>query len=49
MTFDGGGSSSSISAHTHSTAAGDGGSLDLTSTAIENTLSPLTTVIIFGD
>jgi len=37
------------SAHTHSNAASDGGSLDLTSTTIENTLNPLTTVIIFGD
>jgi len=40
---------STTSSHKHSNTAGDGGSLDLTDTAIETSLNPLTTVIIFGD
>lgn len=41
-------SASTTSAHKHSNTAGDGGSLDLTDTAIETNLTPLTTAIIFG-
>jgi len=49
LTFDGGGSSTQVTAHTHSNLSGDGGSLDLTDTRIETNLSPLSTVLIFGD
>jgi hypothetical protein len=44
MTFDGGGSSSSITAHKHSAGAGDGGTLD--DTSLINNLSLQDSILV---
>ena len=46
MSFSGGGGTTGVSAHVHSNAAGEGGSLSTANTLIDNT--PLYTRILVG-